>query len=123
MKSAKIFLLRQRGKAIATLCLTEKKPWAIDPSYFSKTKRSLYLVGMAVAPKSQGRGIGRRCMAEVAGIARAWPAEAIRLDSYDAAAGAGGFYASCGYRKVARVVYRDVPLIYHEWVLDEIVQA
>lgn len=123
MKSAKVFLLRQRGKAIVTLCLAEKKPWSIDPSYFSKAKKPLYLVGMAVAPKFQGKGIGRRCMAEVEKIARAWPTDAIRLDSYDAPAGAGGFYASCGYREVASVVYRDVPLIYHECVLDEIVRA
>jgi hypothetical protein len=62
-------------------------------------------------------------MAEVEKIARAWPTDAIRLDSYDAPAGAGGFYASCGYREVASVVYRDVPLIHHECVLDEIVRA
>jgi hypothetical protein len=43
-----------------------------------------------------------------------WPADAIRVDAYDAEAGAGGFYAKCGYREVGRVVYRNTPLVYYE---------
>jgi hypothetical protein len=53
----------------------------------------------------------------VPAIARAWPADAVRLDAYDAPAGAGGFYARCGYRERGRVTYRGVPLIYFEHVL------
>ena len=48
----------------------------------------------------QGRGFANR---------RAWPADAIRLDAYDAAAGAGGFYAKFGCTEVGRVSYRDTP--------------
>ena len=59
-------------------------------------------------------GIGRRCMVEVVKFARAWPADAIRLDAYDAEAGAGPFYARCGCAEVGRVVYRNAPLIYFE---------
>lgn len=47
-------------------------------------------------------------------VARAWPSQAIRLDAYDSAAGAAGFYAGCGCREVGRVTYRRVPLIYFE---------
>ena len=32
-------------------------------------------------------------------------------------AGAGGFYARCGYTEVGRAVYRDAPLIYFELLL------
>ena len=49
--------------------------------------------------------------------ARAWPADAIRLDAFDANAGAGEFYAKCGFREVGRVIYRKNPLIYYELVL------
>ena len=49
--------------------------------------------------------------------ARKWPAEAIRLDAWDADAGAGPFYARCGYREVALVLYKTSPLIYFELVL------
>ena len=41
-------------------------------------------------------------------------ADAIRLDAYDAEAGAGEFYVKCGFREVGRVAYRGVPLTYYE---------
>jgi GNAT superfamily N-acetyltransferase len=69
---------------------------------------------MAVTPLKQGRGIGRWCLSEAERIAKAWPADAIRLDVYDAEAGAGRFYASCGWTEVGRAVYLGVPLIYYE---------
>ena len=39
------------------------------------------------------------------------------VDAYDADAGAGGFYARCGYTEVGRVTYRGVPHVYYEHVL------
>jgi hypothetical protein len=36
---------------------------------------------------------------------------------FDGEAGAGAFYAKCGFREVGRVVYRNVPLIYFEMLL------
>ena len=48
---------------------------------------------------------------------KAWPADAIRLDAYDAPAGAGDFYAKCGFREVGRATYRGVPLVYFELLL------
>jgi GNAT superfamily N-acetyltransferase len=68
---------------------------------------------MAVQPALQRRGIGRRLLDYSAEVARDWPAEAIRLDAYDADAGAGGFYAHCGYREAGRVTYRGTPLVYY----------
>ena len=43
--------------------------------------------------------------------------DAIRLDAYDAAAGAGDFYAKNGFREVGRTKYRNAPLIYYELLL------
>ena len=117
MQTGSVYVARRRGRVVATLCLTTRKPWAIDPAYFTPVPRPLYLVDMAVAPQLQGTGIGRRCLDEAERIARAWPADAIRLDAYDAPAGAGGFYARCGYREAGRVVYRGNPLVYYECVL------
>jgi len=108
----------RRGKAqIATFRLGTRKPWAIDRSYFTDASRPVYLTDMAVRPDHQRRGVGRRCLAEIARIARAWPADSIRLDAYDAEAGAGGFYDRCGFRHVANVMYRGVPHTYHELML------
>jgi GNAT superfamily N-acetyltransferase len=72
---------------------------------------------MAVDPLVQRRGIGRRLVREAIAAGRAWPADAIRLDAYDAEAGAGPFYAKCGFREVGRVSYRGNPLVYFELLL------
>ena len=117
LKTPGLMVVRQNRDVLATLKLQTKKPWAIDPAYFTPARRPLYLTSMAVAPALQRTGIGRACMEQAARIAREWPADAIRLDAYGAVAGAGGFYAKCGYREMGRVVYRTVPLIYYELVL------
>ena len=114
---ARIYLARRGAAAIATLKLSTTKPWAIDTRYFASCARPLYLTSMAVAPREQRIGVGRFCLEEATRVARAWPADAIRLDAYDAAAGAGDFYRKCGYREVGRASYRDTPLIYFELIL------
>jgi len=73
---------------------------------------------MAVTPQQQRGGIGRRCLDEAARVARAWPAQSICLDAYDAPAGAGEFYAHCGYREAGRKVYLGVPLVYYECLIQ-----
>ena len=105
------------GRVVGTLQLAYKKPWAIDIRYFTDLKQAVYLTGMAVLPELQGKGIGRYMLGEVADRARMFSAGAIRLDAYDAPAGAGDFYVKCGYRETGRVVCRTVPLIYYERVL------
>lgn len=117
MRRSRVYLARNRGRVIATLALSTRKPWAIDKTYFRPAATPLYLTAMAIDPRFQRRGIGRLCMAGAATAARSWPADAIRLDAYDAPAGAGGFYAKCGFREVGRVVYRKTPLVYYELVL------
>jgi GNAT superfamily N-acetyltransferase len=119
IEQGRVLVARRHGSIVATFRLATKKPWAIDASYFTKVTRPLYLTDMAVAPDVQRRGIGRACMAEAGRIARRWPADAIRLDAYDARAGAGPFYEKCGLREMGRVVYRNDPLIYYEWLLAD----
>jgi ribosomal protein S18 acetylase RimI-like enzyme len=117
LKTAQVLVARRGAEIVATLSLATKKPWAIDLAYFTAVPRALYLHEMAVAPHLQCQGIGRTLVREGIDMARAWPSQAIRLDAYDAAAGAGGFYLKCGFREVGRVTYRKVPLIYFELLL------
>ncbi len=117
MRHARILLFLEREQILATLRLAPRKPWAIDPAYFTAVDRVLYLTDMVVAPGAQRRGVGRELLTHAAEAARAWPANSIRLDAYDAPAGAGGFYANCGFREVGRVVYRNTPLVYFEKLL------
>ena len=115
--TSRVLVARRRGAIVATLRLATKKPWAIDVTYFTACKKPLYLLDMAVAPKLQRQGLGRRCIEQAIAFAREWPGDSIRLDAYDASAGAGAFYAKCGFREVGRVVYRKTPLIYYERML------
>lgn len=117
MRSGRVYVVREGETILGTFKLATKKPWAIDKSYFQDSAAPLYLTDMAVAPAKQRRGIGRRLLRDAARVARAWPADAIRLDAYDAPAGAGDFYARCGFHEVGRATYRGVPLIYYEQLL------
>lgn len=117
LERARVLVAKRAGRVVGVLRLATRKPWAIDPSYFHDVPRPLYLTDMAVAPTLQRRGIGRHLLGCAEREARAWPADAIRLDAYDADAGGGGFYERCGFTEVGRVVYRRTPLIYFELVL------
>ena len=114
MRDAKIWIARRGSSVVGTFRLSTAKPWAIDVAYFSPSRQPLYLTDMAVRPDLQGRGIGRRCLGKAVEVAAAWPANAIRLDAYDADAGAGAFYEKCDFREVGHVAYRGVPLVYYE---------
>jgi GNAT superfamily N-acetyltransferase len=117
MRVSRVYIARHDQEIVGTLRLTTTKPWAIDTKWFSPCSRPLYLLAMAVAPAVQRQGIGRRCLEEAQRIAKTWPADAIRLDAYDAVAGAGPFYARNGFREVGRATYREAPLIYYELML------
>jgi ribosomal protein S18 acetylase RimI-like enzyme len=117
LRTSRVLAARRGPSIVATMALATKKPWAIDLAYFTPVPRALYLHEMAVAPELQRQGIGRDLVREAIAVAKAWPSQSIRLDAYDAAAGAGGFYATCGFREVGRVTYRNVPLIYFELLL------
>lgn len=117
IKTATVLLARRRGVAVGTVRLATRKPWSIDPVYFTAADNVVYLTDMAVAPDMQRQGIGRLCLEHACAIAAMLPADVIRLDAYDAPAGAGPFYAKCGFREVARVTYRKTGLVYFELML------
>jgi ribosomal protein S18 acetylase RimI-like enzyme len=117
LSTSEVIVAEMDAVIVGTLRLATKKPWAIDASYFTPCRTPLYLLQMAVAPDRQKRGLGRRCLDEAARIARQRPADAIRLDAYDHAAGAGRFYEKCGYTEVGRATFRNTPLIYYELML------
>lgn len=117
MRSSRVIVAREGDRILATLALAQRKPWAIDAACFTAVRTPLYLTDMAVHPEVQRRRVGRQLLDAAVALARALPADAIRLDAYDAEAGAGPFYAKCGFRETGRVIYRSTPLIYFELVL------
>jgi ribosomal protein S18 acetylase RimI-like enzyme len=117
MRDSLVVVARRGKEIVGTLRLATKKPWAINVDYFTPVKKPLHLTNMAVIPALQRQGIGRLLIEEAVKLVRAWPADALRLDAYDANAGAGAFYAKCGFRERGRVTYRKAPLIYYELIL------
>jgi GNAT superfamily N-acetyltransferase len=114
---SRVLVAKDSDEIAGTLCLQTKKPWAIDTAYFTKVSQPVYLVDMAVDPDWQRKGIGTYMLKEVKSYVAAWPAEAIRLDAYDAASGAGDFYLKCGYTERGHIVYKEHPLIYFELLM------
>lgn len=117
MRHSHVLIARSGSAIVATCRLARRKPWAIDPTYFGPSARPMYLTDMAVRPDYQGLGVGRALLKQAERTALALDADAIRLDAYAAEAGAGEFYASCGFTFVGRVLFRGVPLLYYERVL------
>jgi ribosomal protein S18 acetylase RimI-like enzyme len=117
MRHSQVVVARKGKSIVGTMWLSTKKPWAIDVSYFTAVKKAIYLTHMAVIPARQRQGIGQALLTAAAKRTRAWPGDAIRLDAFDASAGAGGFYTKCGFRERGRKTYRKAPLIYFEMVL------
>lgn len=107
----------EQKEIVAALRLSPSRPWAIDPSHFTPVRRPLYLTDMAVSPARQRSGLGRILLTAAKEEAIRLRAGAIRLDAYDAPAGAGEFYTRCGFLPRGVVVYRQVPLIYFELLL------
>lgn len=116
-RHARVRVGRSGRRILTVVRLAAKKPWAIDVSFFTPVKRPVYLTGLAVSVAHQGQGLGRLALEDARAVAVAWPADAIRLDAYDAEAGAGSFYARCGFRERGRVVYKGDPLVYYELLL------
>jgi GNAT superfamily N-acetyltransferase len=117
LRNARVRIGKSGRRVLTVLRLATRKPWAIDVSYFTPVRRALYLTGMAISVAHQGQALGRQALEDARAVAQAWPADAIRLDAYDAPAGAGRFYAKCGYVERGRVVYKGNPLVYYELLL------
>ena len=119
IRASRVLVARCGAEIIGTVRLIAARPWAIDSSCFTPVSSALYVLGLAVAPEARGQDVGRDLMEAAKDAARSWPIEALWLDAYDHSAGAGPFYLKCGFRKVGRTQYRELPLIYYEWLVSQ----
>lgn len=113
-----VLIARDGGSLLATLRLSTRPPWMTPIACYRPCRSALYLTSMAVAPKYHRCGIGRACVEDAKRRTREWPAEVLRLDAYDATAGAGEFYRKCGFREVGRAPYNGTPLIFFEYLSE-----
>jgi GNAT superfamily N-acetyltransferase len=114
-QAATLFVLEESGRIAATCTLDPETPGFYRRlGYAQPEDPALYLRSMSVDPALQGRGVGRRMMAEAEDLARRLGLKALRLDAYAHAAGAGGFYAACGYALVTSGVQDGVAFRFYE---------
>lgn len=116
-RTGELFLARIEGTVVVTLRLSAQNPWLGDTGFFTANRRPLFLTSMAVHPSVQRQGVGRGAIHAVLRLATQRRADALRLDAFDAPAGAGGFYRKCGFHEVHRARYFDTPLIWFERLL------
>jgi GNAT superfamily N-acetyltransferase len=118
MSRAKILIAKDGPVVVGTLRLTTTRPWVIDPDYFTPVRRPIYLVDMAVRPDHQRITVGKSLISAAKLMATDWGGDAIRLDAYEGVAGAGDFYKKCGFTERGHIVYKTVPHIYFEWLIQ-----
>jgi ribosomal protein S18 acetylase RimI-like enzyme len=116
LRASYVLVARRGAEIIGMVRLVRPLPGAIDSSAFTPVEKPLYVLGLAVAPECRGQAIGRRLLDAAKDRARSCGAQALWLDAYEHEAGAGPFYLKCGFRKVGGTQYREVPLVYFEWL-------
>lgn len=119
MSKARVLVAKVDNKVVGTLRLTASRPWVIDPAYFTPVHHPIYLVDMAVRPGYQRIGVGRALIEQAKAMAAALKGDSIRLDAYEGVAGAGGFYEKCGFTQMGLILYKKVPHIYFEWLIEK----
>jgi ribosomal protein S18 acetylase RimI-like enzyme len=77
----------------------------------------LFVDVLAVRPRRQGQGLGRRLMAFAAGEARRRDLSEIRLYTHEAMSGALGLYRALGYQETARRLEDGYARVYLRKVL------
>nr|WP_236065445.1 GNAT family N-acetyltransferase [Niastella soli] len=118
MHKARVLVAKNGHLVIGTLRLTASRPWVIDPAYFTPVRHPVYLVDMAVRPGYQRIGVGRALIEEAKKMAAALSGDSLRLDAYEGVAGACGFYEKCGFTEMGHIVYKTVPHVYFEWLIE-----
>jgi len=118
LRASHVLVARREGEIVGTVRLARALPWAIDSIAFTQVTSALYVLGLAVALEARGLGVGRDLMEAAKEAARSMRAQALWLDAYEHSAGAGPFYQTCGFQMVGRTQYREVPLIYYEWLVE-----
>lgn len=118
LRATRILVARRGTDIVGTVRLIEANQTLFNYSAFNRASVALYVIGLAVSPRCRGQGVGRELMVSAKMAARAWPAQALWLDTYEHEAGAGPFYEKCGFRKVGTGQLNRPPLAYYEWCVE-----
>ncbi len=110
MRASQVLVARLDEHLVGTVRLTTVSPHSMKSVGFTSVGSALYVVGLCVAEEYRKMGVGRALIDAAKDAAHARRSEALWVDVYPGAAGAGPFYLDCGFRQVG-------PLHY-EWLAD-----
>jgi GNAT superfamily N-acetyltransferase len=116
LRASRILVARRDSQIVGTVRLATAIQALFDSSAFTPVAHAVYVLGLAVAPEVQGQGIGRALMEAAKDVAVDSTADALWLDAFDHAAGAGKFYEMCGFRRVGGASRGAMRLGFYEWL-------
>ena len=113
LAAGSLYVLREGDKLLGAVTVDTR----FDPEYAQVDWRFGVRPGafhrLAVAPQAQGRGLGRRMIADVCDILRAQGCDALRIDTYSPNAAAQGLYAAIGMRRAGEIRFAHRPLPFY----------
>lgn len=116
MRASRVLVARRDDRIVGTVRLATAQPALLPFNSFTPVSQAVYVFGLAVAPHTRKRGVGRTLMDMAKAALPDWPADALWLDAYDPPVGAGAFYERCGFRRAGRIDLGGVPLLFYEWL-------
>lgn len=114
MRASQMLVAKEGGEIVGNVRLVTPNLHAFDASAFTPAENPLYVLGLAVSSDCRKRGVGRMLMEAAERAGRERGAQALWLDTYEHAAGAGPFYERCGYRNVGPAPGAEIPLAFFE---------
>lgn len=116
LRASHVLVAREGAEVVGTVRLAPVQPGIIDTSAFTPVSTAIYVLGLAVAVHRRNFAIGHSLMNATKDFAQKSSANALWLDAYDHAAGAGPFYERCGFRRCGKKPHGSIDLWLYEWL-------
>ncbi len=103
-RAGSLYVIRQEGQVIASICLDEEQPEEYRPLNWQVTEgTALVIHRLCVHPEWRRHGLARRLMEFAESLAAERGYGSIRLDSYTGNPRAQALYEGRGYQRVGQV--------------------
>ena len=120
-RSGSLFVIRQDGLCIATVCLNDAQPEQYRPlPWRCAIGRALVIHRLCVRPEFQHCGAGRRLMEFTEAFAKERGFACIRLDAYTGNPRALALYEKRGYQRIGQAFFprRELPFDCFEKIVE-----
>ena len=111
-----LYILRQSGLILASVCINREQDERYAPIQWQYPGEAGCFHRLAVSPKAQGQGLGRRMFRAVEDVLISWGCDCLRFDTWSPNAKALALYDSMGTRRAGQVYFEgfDEPYVVFE---------